>query len=80
MTKILIFLYKYFIQVFQMIYVKFHCDAKISCSVNKQNLFICLFTEQLISALLWINLCRDCTDNIFGALQDPPTASPAFLG
>jgi len=31
-----------------MICVKFHCDAE--SSVNKQNLFICLFTEQLIFA------------------------------
>jgi len=36
-----------------MIYVKFlHYDAEISSSVNKQNLFIYLFTE-LISASQW---------------------------
>jgi len=42
-----------------MIYVKFHCGAEISCSVNKQNLFIystLQYTTNLYIAMkLYIN-------------------------
>jgi hypothetical protein len=42
-TKIKTFLYKYKFLVFEMIYVKFHYNAKINYFINNQKLSIYLF-------------------------------------